>query len=63
MSIVDKLLRAGEGKRAKQLEQQVRAVNELEPTFAALSDEQLRAKTVEFRERHANGELLDDLLF
>ena len=63
MSIVDKLLRAGEGKRAKQLEQQVRAINELEPDVAALSDEQLRAKTAEFKQRYANGELLDDLLY
>jgi len=63
MSIVDKLMRAGEGKRTKQLEQQVRAVNEFEPDVVALSDEQLRAKTAEFRQRYANGELLDDLLY
>jgi preprotein translocase subunit SecA len=32
-----------------------------EPALQALSDEQLRAKTDEFRQRHANGESLDDL--
>jgi preprotein translocase subunit SecA len=63
IKIVDKLLRAGEGRRLKTLEEQVRQINTLEPDMAALTDEQLAAKTVEFRQRHENGELLDDLLF
>src|SRR5688500_736374 len=42
--------------------QQVRAINALEPTIAALSDEALRAKTDEFRKRIADGASLDDLL-
>ncbi len=46
----------------KQYSQTVRRINALEPTLEALSDEQLRAKTDEFRQRHANGESLDDLL-
>ena len=46
----------------KQYAQAVKRVNAFESTVQALSDEQLRAKTVEFRERHANGESLDDLL-
>ena len=37
-------------------------INALEPQFAALSDEQLRAKTAEFRERLGKGETLDDLM-
>ena len=37
-------------------------INALEPEFAKLSDEALRAKTAEFRERLAKGETLDDLL-
>src|ERR1700736_1304103 len=37
-------------------------VNALEPTIQALSDDQLRAKTIEFRTRIANGETLDDLM-
>ncbi|HEX8232936.1 MAG TPA: preprotein translocase subunit SecA [Caulobacteraceae bacterium] len=37
-------------------------INALEPKFAALSNDQLRAKTAEFRERLARGEKLDDLL-
>jgi preprotein translocase subunit SecA len=40
----------------------VEAVNQLEPEFEALSDEQLAAKTLEFRQRHADGETLDQLI-
>jgi len=46
----------------KQYAQTVKRVNALEPQIQALSDEALRAKTDEFRQRHANGESLDDLL-
>lgn len=46
----------------KQYFQTVRRINALEPALEALSDEQLRAKTDEFRQRHAAGESLDDLL-
>ncbi|MFZ2267374.1 MAG: preprotein translocase subunit SecA [Azonexus sp.] len=46
----------------KQYSQTVRRINAFEPALEALSDEQLRAKTDEFRQRHANGETLDDLL-
>jgi preprotein translocase subunit SecA len=37
-------------------------INEFEPTISALSDEVLRGKTVEFRERLQAGATLDDLL-
>src|ERR1700728_4879374 len=40
----------------------VARINDLEPSFKALSDEQLRAKTDEFKARLAKGEKLDDLL-
>jgi preprotein translocase subunit SecA len=46
----------------KRLRPVVTEVNALEPTIQALSDAQLRGKTVEFRQRLANGETLDDLL-
>ncbi len=46
----------------KQYAQTVKRINALEPAMQALSDEQLKAKTDEFRQRHANGESLDDLL-
>ena len=40
----------------------VEKINQLEPEFEALSDEELAAKTVEFRQRHEDGESLDALL-
>ncbi len=62
MSILSKVLRAGEGKKLRRLQEIVPDINTLEPAFEALSDDALRHKTVEFRERLANGEDLDDLL-
>ncbi|HQU00659.1 MAG TPA: preprotein translocase subunit SecA, partial [Acidimicrobiales bacterium] len=62
MSVFSKILRAGEGKRVRQLAELVGPINELADEMAALSDAQLRAKTDEFKERIANGETLDDLL-
>ncbi len=46
----------------KQYSQTIKRINALEPALQGLTDEQLRAKTDEFRLRHANGESLDDLL-
>jgi preprotein translocase subunit SecA len=62
MSVFQKILRAGEGRTLKRLEQRLREVNALEPEIEALSDDQLAAKTIEFRERFEQGENLDDLL-
>jgi preprotein translocase subunit SecA len=59
----EKILRVGEGRRMKRLADQAAYITTLEPEFQALSDEELRAKTVEFRERFENGETLEDLLF
>ncbi|HOP95138.1 MAG: preprotein translocase subunit SecA [Dictyoglomaceae bacterium] len=46
----------------KKLEEYVRRINELEPEISKLSDEDLKRKTLEFKQRLANGETLDDLL-
>ena len=46
----------------KKMRPEVALVNELEPEFEQLSDEQIRAKTDEFKTRHEAGEELDDLL-
>ncbi|OQY15923.1 MAG: preprotein translocase subunit SecA, partial [Desulfobacterium sp. 4572_20] len=46
----------------KKLAPIVQKINELEPLFKGLSDEQLRAKTGEFKQRIAKGESLDDIL-
>ena len=57
-----KILKAGEGKRAKQLAELVGPINELSGEMAALTDSELRAKTEVFKERLTQGETLDDLL-
>jgi preprotein translocase subunit SecA len=62
MSVFSKILKAGEGKRVRQLAELVPPIGELADEMAALSDEELRAKTTEFRARLAQGEELDDLL-
>ncbi|MEY3185273.1 MAG: hypothetical protein RIR58_9 [Actinomycetota bacterium] len=62
VAILDKILRAGEGRALKQLEKIVVEVNSHEATFAAMSDEQLRAMTDKFKERLNQGEDLDDIL-
>ncbi len=62
MSILDRILRAGEGKKLRALEGLVPDINVLEPQMKALSDDGLQAKTAEFRQRLDNGATLDDLL-
>jgi preprotein translocase subunit SecA len=62
MSVFQKILKAGEGKRVRQLGELVPLINELSGEMAALTDAELRAKTDVFRERLAEGETLDDLL-
>jgi preprotein translocase subunit SecA len=62
MSFLDKVLRAGDGKRVKALQGLVPDVNALEASYRALSDDALRAKTAEFRQKLANGADLDDIL-
>ena len=57
-----KLLRAGEGRQVKSYEKTVARIGELEPSMQALSDEELAALTVSFRERLDRGEKLDALL-
>lgn len=46
----------------RQMSKRVKKINQLEESFQALSDEQLQAKTTEFRERLTSGETLDDVL-
>jgi preprotein translocase subunit SecA len=57
-----KILRMGEGRKVKVLQQRVEAVSALEPEMEKLHDSDLRAKTGEFRERLAGGETINDLL-
>ena len=60
---LEKALRFGEGRRMKRLAEQAAYIATLEPDFQRLSDGELRAKTGEFKERLANGETLEDILF
>ena len=62
-NIVERVLHAGEGKRLKVVEKQVVEITALEPEISLLTDDQLAAKTIEFRERLADGDELDDLLY
>src|SRR3954468_2803565 len=59
----EKILRVGEGRRMKRLAEQAAYITSIEPEFRELSDDQLRDKTVEFRQRLENGETLEELLF
>ena len=62
MPIIDKLSNLGEGRKLKNLQELARLVNTFEPEIEDLSDQELRAKTGEFRQRLDNGETLDDLM-
>ena len=59
---LSKLLRAGEGRTVKRLDKMADQVIALEDEFSALSDEELKAKTDEFKKRIADGEGLNDIL-
>ena len=57
-----KLFGSSNDRRIRSYKPRVDAINALEPEMKALSDEALRAKTVEFREQLAAGKTLDDIL-
>jgi preprotein translocase subunit SecA len=61
-SILDFVLRMGEGRTLRKLESLTRAVNALEDAFSSLTDEELRQETADFRQRFAAGETLDNML-
>jgi preprotein translocase subunit SecA len=60
--MINRVLRVGEGRSMKRMQSRVGDVNALEPQMQALSDEELRAKTDEFKARFADGAELDELL-
>ncbi|MCT2263771.1 preprotein translocase subunit SecA [Dietzia cinnamea] len=62
MSILSKLLRAGEGRKLKKYTALADYVDSLSADTEKLTDDELRAKTGEFKRRVAEGETLDDLL-
>jgi preprotein translocase subunit SecA len=61
-NLLTKILRMGEGRKVKALQKGVAAVTALEPEVERLTDEELRAKTDEFRERLDEGASLEDIL-
>ena len=62
MSVLDKVLRAGEGKILRRLQSIANQVNALETHFTGMSDDELKSMTAEFRNRLSEGETLDDLM-
>ena len=60
--IARKLFGSSNDRRIRSYKPRVDAINALEPQMKALSDDALRAKTVEFREQLASGKTLDDIL-
>ncbi len=62
MAILDRVLRAGEGKKVKALAAILPEINAFASEFSALNDAALRGKTAEFKSRIERGETLDDLL-
>src|SRR4051795_13549690 len=62
MAILERALRMGEGKKFKTFEKSVARINDYEPELELESDEELKDRYVALRERHLNGESLDELL-
>ncbi len=61
-SFLSKLLSMGADKDLKEYRKIAAKINDIEPRFHDMSDEELQGQTALFRERYANGESLDDLL-
>ncbi len=62
LALAQKIFGSSNDRALKNVVRHVEPINALEPATAALSDEQLRAKTEEFRQRYQKGETLDQLL-
>ena len=62
MSFISKIFGDANSRYIKDLEPIIQKINDFEKDLTALSAEQLKEKTTEFKKRLANGETLDDLL-
>jgi preprotein translocase subunit SecA len=62
MSIIDKIIGTHSERELKRIRSTVDSIEAMQPKMQALSDEELRAKTDEFKKRLANGETLDDIM-
>ena len=63
MSILDRALRVGESKKFKAFERNVARINDFEPELELESDDELRRRYASLRERHLDGEPLEELLY
>ena len=61
-SILKKIVGSKNERELKRIQPIVNRINELEPSIKKLSDQQLKSKTAEFKERLSRGETLDELL-
>ena len=62
MGVLDKLLRMGEGRQIRRLEEVAAQVNLIEPDYEAMSDEELRSQTDLLRGELENGKTLDEIM-
>ncbi|HRR34841.1 MAG TPA: preprotein translocase subunit SecA, partial [Kiritimatiellia bacterium] len=62
MNLIKTIFGTKNDRDLKRMQPLVERINEFEKSYQSLSDEQLKAKTIEFKERVAKGESLDDLL-
>jgi len=60
--VLKKMFGSRNARLVKRMRSEVKTINALEDQMVALSDDELKAKTAEFKQRYANGETLDDLL-
>lgn len=60
--LLSKIFGTRNQRQVKRMSKIVAIINKLEPTYSEFTDEQLRAKTDEFKQRFQNGETLDQLL-
>ena len=63
MGLLNFLSNSDSRKAVKKLDKLAKKVEDLEPKYAVMTDEELKSQTAVFKERLANGETLDDLLF
>lgn len=59
---IGNILKFGEGKKIKKYEEIVSAVSNLEKDISSLTDSQLAAKSIDFKQRYENGQKLEDLM-
>ena len=62
MKLLTKIFGSSNDRTLRRMRKSVDVINKMEPEFTALTDEQLKAKTIEFRARLEKGEALESLI-